>query len=52
MTGIRVFTSSELRDPTQVSHDQDFNQEPPVNSGKSISLNAGFDRTRVGVIPV
>ena len=30
MTGIRVFTSSELKDPAPVSHDQDFNQEAPV----------------------
>jgi hypothetical protein len=29
MTGIHVFTSSELRDPAQVSHNQDFNQATP-----------------------
>ena len=34
MTGIRVFTSSELRDPAQVSRDLDFNQEPPVKGYK------------------
>jgi hypothetical protein len=30
LTGIRVFTSSELHDPAKVSHDQNFNQEAPV----------------------
>jgi hypothetical protein len=30
ISGIRVFTRSELKDSPHVSHDQDFNQEAPV----------------------
>lgn len=40
MTGIRVFTSSELKDPPPVSHDQDFNQEAPVKVYKKYVTKA------------